>query len=58
LFEIGIFMNCSHFYVEEQTCESTNKTQKKCPEHKASVPHMLITEEHHAKEQEDNGITC
>ena len=41
-----------------QTCKSTYKRQDQGPDHKASVPHMLVTDKHHAQEQEDNGITC
>jgi hypothetical protein len=42
----------------EQTCKSTEKTQYQRPQHKARVPHMLVTDEYHAQEQEDDGITC
>lgn len=51
-------MACIHIFIEEQTCKSTDKTQDQCPEHKSGVPHMLVTDKHHAEEQEDNGVTC
>jgi hypothetical protein len=41
-----------------QTCKSTDEAQDECPEHKACVPHVFITDKHHAQEQKDDGITC
>lgn len=48
----------NHVVGREQTCKSTDKAQDERPQHKACVPHMLVTDEHHAQEEKDDGVTC
>jgi hypothetical protein len=48
----------SHVSGRGQTCKSTDEAQDQRPEHEARMPHVFITDKHHAQEQKDDGVTC